>query len=48
MASEMSTMSFEPTRHSVDRSMSLVKNIIGYKTRTISEPINEDELVKKT
>ena len=40
MASEMSRMSFEPARHSVDR------KVIGYKTRTISEPIYEDELLK--
>jgi len=46
MASEMSRMSFEPARHSVDRSMSLDKKVIGYKTITISEPIYEDELLK--
>ena len=46
MASEMSRMSFEPARHSVDRSMSLDRKVIGYKTRTISEPIYEDELLK--
>jgi len=46
MASEMSRMSFEPTRHSVDRSISLDRKVIGYKIRTISEPIYEDELVK--
>ena len=46
MASEMSTMSFEPARHSVDRSMSLDRKFIGYKTRTISEPIYEEELLK--
>jgi len=39
MASEMSKMSFEPTRHSVDQSMSLDKKVIRYKTRTISELI---------
>ena len=46
MASEMSIMSFEPVRHSVDRSISLDRKIIGCKTRTISEPIYEDELLK--
>jgi len=46
MASEMSRMSFESVRHSVDRSMSLDRKVIGYKTRTISEPIYEDELLK--
>ena len=46
MASEMSRMSFESARHSVDRSMSLDRKVIGYKTRTISEPIYEDELLK--
>ena len=46
MASEISRMSFEPTRHSVDRSMSLDRKVIGYKTRTISELNYEDELVK--
>ena len=39
-------MSFEPITHSVDRSMSPDRKVIGYKTRTISEPIYEDELVK--
>jgi len=48
MASEISRMSFEPTRHSVDRSMSLDRKVIGYKSRTISEPIYEDELLKKS
>jgi len=46
MASEMSRISFEPTRYSVDRTMSLDRKVIGYKTRTISEPIYEDELLK--
>jgi len=46
MASEMSRMSFEPTRYSVERSMSLDRKVIRYKTRTISEPIYEDELLK--
>jgi len=39
-------MSFEPARHSVNRSTSLDRKVIGYKTRTISEPIYEDELLK--
>ena len=46
MASEMSRMSFEPARHIVDRSMNLDRKVIGYKTRTISEQIHEDELRK--
>ena len=46
MASVMSRMSFELARHSVDRSMSLDRKVIGYKTRTISEPTYEDELLK--
>ena len=39
-------MSFEPVRHSVNRSMIPNRKVIGYKTRTISEPIYEDELLK--
>ena len=39
MASEMSRMGFESARHSVDQSRSLDRKVIGYKTRTISEPI---------
>ena len=46
MASEMSRTSFEPARHSVDRSMRLNRKVIEYKTRTIGEPIDEDELLK--
>ena len=46
MISEMSRMSFETVRHSVDQSMSLGRTIIGYKTRTVSQPIDEDEFVK--
>ena len=46
MSSEMSRMSFEAARPSVDRIMSLDRKVIGYKTRTVSEPIYEDELVK--
>ena len=39
-------MNFEFTKHSVDQIMSLARKVIGYKTRTVSEPIHEDELVK--
>jgi len=39
-------MSFEFTRPSVDRLISLDRKVIGYKTRTASEPICDDELVK--
>jgi len=46
MTSEMSRMSFKAARPSVDQTMSLDRKVIGYKTRTISEPIYEDELVK--
>jgi len=46
MTSEMSRMSFEPTSYSVDRSRSLDSKVIGYKTRTVSEPIYENELLK--
>ena len=41
----ISRMSFEPIRDSIDQSMSLGRKDIGYKTRTISEPIYEYELV---
>ena len=44
----MSRMSFEAARPSVDRSMSLERKVIWYKTRIVSEPIYEDELVKNT
>ena len=47
MASEMSRMSFEAARPSLDRLTSLDRKVIGYKTRTLSEPIYEGELVKK-
>ena len=43
---EMSRMSFEAARNSVDRSMSLDRKVNGYKTRTITEPIYEDKLLK--
>jgi len=46
MTAEMNRMSFESTRFSIDRSMSLDRKVIWYKIRTISEPIYEDELVK--
>jgi len=46
MTNEMSRMSFEPARHSVERSMNLDRKVFGYKTRTISELIYEDELLK--
>ena len=39
-------MSFEPTRHNVDQNMSLDRKVIGYKIRTVSEPIYEDEWSK--
>jgi len=39
-------MGFEPARHSIDRNMSLDRKFIEYKTRTVSEPIYEDKLVK--
>ena len=46
ITSEMSKMSFEPARHSVEQSMSLDRKAIRYKARPISESIYEDELVK--
>ena len=46
LTSEMSRVSFKPARHSIDRSMSLDRKVVGYKIRTVSEPIYEDELVK--
>ena len=39
-------MSFEPTSHSIDRSMSLDRKVTRCKTRTVSESIYEDELIK--
>jgi len=36
MANEMSKMSFKSERYSIDRSMSLDRKVIGYKTRAIS------------
>ena len=46
MTSEINSMSFEVTRPSIDRITSLERKIIGYNTRTVSEPIYENELVK--
>lgn len=46
MASEKSRMNFEPVRYSVDRSTSLERKVICYKTSTVSEPIYEDDLAK--
>ena len=42
----MSRMSFEAVRPSLYRLISLDRKVSGYKTRTVSEPIYEDELVK--
>ena len=39
-------MSFKAKRPSIDRLTSVGRKVIGYKTRTVSEPIYEDELVK--
>ena len=44
---EMSTMSFELARHSVDRSMILDRKVIEYKITTVSEPFYKNELVKR-
>ena len=46
MTSGMSRMSFEAARPSIDRLTSLDRKVIGYKTRTVSELIYEDEVVK--
>ena len=46
MTSEMSRMSFKLARHSVDKSISLDRKVIGYKIKIVSEPIYADELVK--
>jgi len=48
LTSEMSRMSFEAARPNRDILTSLDRKVVGYKTRTISEPIYEDELVKNT
>ena len=42
----MSKMSFEATWPSLDRLISLDRKVVGYKIRTVSELIYEDELVK--
>ena len=46
LTSEMSRINFETTRPSLDQLTSLDRKVIGYKTRTVSEPIYEDKLVK--
>ena len=46
MSSEMSRMSFEPTKDSVDRTMNLDKKSLDTKQGLFSEPIYEDELIK--
>ena len=46
MTSQMSIMSFEATKPSLDRLTSMKRKVIGYKTRTVNEPIYEDELIK--
>ena len=46
MTREISTMSFESARRSVDRIISLDRKIIRYNKRTISELIYEHELVR--
>ena len=42
----MSRMSLEAARPSIDRIRSQERKVIEYKTRTVSEPIYEDGLVK--
>ena len=42
----MSRISFDAARPSADQIMSLDRKVIGNKTRTVSEPIYEDGLVK--
>ena len=46
MTSGISIMSLEPTRHSIDRSMSLDGKVIGCKTRIVSEQTYEDKFIK--
>ena len=46
MTSEISRMSSEFARPSVYQIIGLDRKVIGYKIRTVSEPIYEDELVK--
>ena len=43
--SEMSRMSFDAVRPSIDRITSLERKVFGYETRTISEPIYELSLI---
>jgi len=45
MTREISRMCFESARPNIDRSIGLERKVIGYKTRTFSESIYEDELV---
>jgi len=42
----MSRMSFEAAKPNLDQLTSMKIKVIGYKIRTVSEPIYEDELVK--
>ena len=46
LTSKMNSMSFEAARPSLDQLTTLDRKVIGYKIRTVSEPIYEDELVK--
>jgi len=46
MTSEITRMSFEAARPSLDQLTSLDRKVIRYKTRIVSELIYEDELVK--
>ena len=46
ITSEISRMSSEFARPSVYQIIGLDRKVIGYKIRTVSEPIYEDELVK--
>jgi len=43
LASEMTWMILELARHSADRSVSLDRKVIEYRTRIITELIYEDE-----
>ena len=45
MTSEMARMSFNSSRHSAYKNMSLDRKAIGYNMGTINEPIYENELV---
>jgi len=46
MTYKINRMNFEPARHNIDRNTSLYRKVVGYKTRTVSELIYEDELLK--